>query len=146
MKPSKAARKIMAKRGYAECDHLPMPDGRTIGEWLDALAEVEAERDKLGRWLDLCVWVDPARQGGHPCVGGTRIPTAMVAKYVADGMYDELRSGWEELTDRQILLACWYEAMHTHRRPDWLTWAMTARDALWHHDGDLPPLPPTETL
>lgn len=107
----------------------------------DRLAEVTAERDRLAAYLDLCVWVDPARMGGKPCVGGTRIPVDMITAYVADGMYDELRAGWEEITERQILVACWHAGIYGDR-PEWWDWAMDAERLLWQHDGELPSLPP----
>lgn len=107
----------------------------------ERLAEVTAERDRLARLIGGCVWVDPARQAGRPCVGGTRIPVDMVARYVADGMLDELRSGWPELTDRQILVACWFDALFNHA-DGWLDWALDAEKALWEHDGELPSFPP----
>lgn len=84
------------------------------------------------------VWVDPARQSGKPCIAGTRIPTASAARYVWDGpgVAGALKA-WPDVTRGQILVACWYEAVHGSGGTDagmrlvWARWAELAGEAMW---------------
>jgi uncharacterized protein (DUF433 family) len=75
--------------------------------------------------VDAAVWVDPGRRSGEPCIGGTRIPTHMIASLVWDGGFELVRQGWPYLGVEQILGACWFEVTHGNRRkwrkvfPDW---------------------------
>ena len=39
------------------------------------------------------VWVDPRRQGGEPCIHGTRLPTAYMASLVRQGGMQTVRTG-----------------------------------------------------
>lgn len=76
---------------------------------------------------DAAVWVDPGRQGGSPCIFGSRMPTEQVAHLVWDGGIETVHRGWPYFTDQQILGACWYEVIYGNRRrwrkrfPDWPT-------------------------
>jgi uncharacterized protein (DUF433 family) len=93
------------------------------------------------------VWVSPGRQAGQPCVGGTRIPTEMVAGYVWEGLWGELGPGYE-LTDRQVLVCCWYEAEFGDKkwRDRWGPWANYASPILWHGHGELPMRPHSDAM
>jgi uncharacterized protein (DUF433 family) len=65
---------------------------------------------------EAAVWISPKRRGGEPCIYGHRLPTAQVAQLVWSSGIDTVRGGWSELTDEQILVACWYEVTHGNRR------------------------------
>lgn len=84
------------------------------------------------------LWVDPARQSGRVCITGTRISTTAVASCVWAGD-DPVES--YEITLREAVVACWWEATHGDRRyrQRWGKWADVVFDDLWHQrDGWLP--------
>lgn len=80
---------------------------------------------------DAYVWITPARQGGEPCVGGTRIPTSLIAHLViptpgvndAEDIEDICRD--YNLTRPQVICALWWEYGHRFdrrtKRGRWLT-------------------------
>ena len=98
--------------------------------------------------LGAALWIDPARYHGEVCVHGTRVPAEMVGSLCITHGDDEVRSSWGDLmTDRQILVACWWTVTHEWvRAGDQRTrlgkWATKAADRLWHHDEPLPDFPP----
>lgn len=79
---------------------------------------------------DAYVWITPARQGGEACVGGTRIPTSIIASLVEgdDGeSIDQVCRGYD-LTRPQVITALWWEHKDGHwswdkrtRRGKWMT-------------------------
>lgn len=90
------------------------------------------------------LWIDPARLGGTVAMTGTRLGAEWAADYVWAGMLDELRQGWDYVSDRQILVACWWVATHGTRkwRKRWGSWADDAFMALASRRGPLPDFPP----
>lgn len=107
---------------------------------------MKLRRSKRPAWnpdTDAYVWVDPGRQGGAPCIGGTRIPTDMVPGYVKHSGVDGMAHDYD-LTPRQIVTALWYEAMHGRwsRVKKLRRWAEDAGMVLWHSEVEtLPELP-----
>lgn len=91
--------------------------------------------------------VDPARQFGQPCVGGTRIPTRAVADFVYAGIPVEEACEMWGLDRRAVLTALWYEARHGTRRTKkaWGEWGKEAGLMLWHSEGELPEAPPSRS-
>lgn len=108
--------------------------------------------------LDSCIWIDPGRLGGTPCIGGHRIPADLAARHLWDcgtaKALAELHGGWPDVPDRLWLTSCWYVATFGDAGPSlsvegwhvwperWGAWAADAGKALWHSDGPLPPWPP----
>ena len=71
---------------------------------------------------DAPVWVSPRRQGGEPCVMGTRIPTHTIAGLVWDRVpLEQIPAYYPTVTPEQALGACWYEVVHGNRRK-WRRW------------------------
>lgn len=67
---------------------------------------------------DAYVWVTPARQGGEPCVGGTRIPTSIIANICEpheDAETIDSVCRMYNLTRPQVICALWWE----HGRGDY---------------------------
>ena len=90
---------------------------------------------------DAFVWINPAVQGGAPCIGNPRIPTEQIAKMVLSGIEVGDIERLHQLDHRNVLIACWYEATHSRRkmfRRAWGEWAREAGKALWYPDGPLP--------
>lgn len=67
-----------------------------------------AELVRLRRWLSRCIWIDPERMGGEPCLGGTRIPVAAVTAYIDAGLRDRILEAYPSLTEDHIAVAEWY--------------------------------------
>lgn len=90
------------------------------------------------------VWVDPGRQGGRPCVGGTRIPTDQMADEVAAFGVGDV-AGWYDLTRADLLVACWFEWRHADGRTRRGKWVRDAFPHLWKGNYDAVPDPPKES-
>lgn len=78
------------------------------------------------------VRVDPSVQGGQPVIDGTRIPTLVIAGFVATGAdMDTVVYYYPSLDRPSVLLACWYETEHGRyggrrmraARKAWREWA-----------------------
>lgn len=93
---------------------------------------------------EACVWVDPARVGGNPCIYGTRINTRMAAMAVWDSGIDHALESWPHLTPGLLRGACWYEARYgaPKLRKAWAGWLDDWSDAMWHSDWENVPDPP----
>lgn len=79
------------------------------------------------------VWVAPGRLGGKPCIGGHRLSVEQITRLVWPDGVDAAQSFFPYLTRPQVLVACWYQAIHgkypwTVR---WSAWAHTYGDAMW---------------
>lgn len=117
----------------------------------DARTKTELLRDlrRNENYLSECVWVAPTRCGGDPCIGGTRITTSMAASAVWNRFYgDGSVYGAQEfaddygLTERQVLIACWYEAVYGRNRAlrkAWAKWAEEFQTGLYR---EVPPVKP----
>ena len=56
--------------------------------------------------LDSCIWIDPGRQSGQPCFGGTRVPVATVMT-----LPDEAIADWyPSVTPEHIKAMRWWLA------------------------------------
>lgn len=88
------------------------------------------------------VWVAPGRLGGKPCIGGHRLSVDQVTRIAVDGV-DAVLTGWPYLTRAQVLVACWYQAVHGPRawRRRWGAWADEHGDAMWSGNWDQVPDP-----
>ena len=77
-------------------------------------ARARARRYRAER--DGTVWVHPHRQGGTACVGGTRVPAALIASLLADGMtVEEIRDGYPSVTADGARAAEAFAARYTDR-------------------------------
>lgn len=59
-----------------------------------------AEMDE--RHLNSCIWIDPGRQVGIACFGGTRVPVAPVMEIVEEAGEDAARALWPTVTAAHI--------------------------------------------
>lgn len=60
--------------------------------------------EHLRDYLDSCIWIDPGRQSGAPCFGGTRIPIVTV-----DSLPDNaIRDWYPTVTDQHIATLRWW--------------------------------------
>lgn len=59
---------------------------------------MSAKRD----YLDSCIWIDPGRQSGEPCFGGTRIPVDPVMAIVEEAGEEAAKKFWPNVTDAHI--------------------------------------------
>jgi uncharacterized protein (DUF433 family) len=59
-----------------------------------------------------CVWINPARRSGEPCITGTRIPVAIIAGLVNDGMPPRRVKHWYPgvTADMARQATAWYNA------------------------------------
>lgn len=87
----------------------------------DTIREVLAEQERPH------VRVDPAINFGRPHIRGISTE-AIVGPYVA-GEAPEAVCDDYGLTRRELVLACWHEAMHGER-PEWREWAQRIHPAL----------------
>jgi uncharacterized protein (DUF433 family) len=56
------------------------------------------------RYMESCIWVDPGRMSGAPCLGGTRIRVDTIAGLLADGLSgDQIRDLYPDVTDRHLV-------------------------------------------
>lgn len=104
-----------------------------------------------------CIWIDPGRLSGRPCLMGTRLYLEHPAHHLADGTTlaeyrDDYRLDGVGITDRDILAAvAWWVLNDKSRarfdraiRKAWRDWAAETWDACWHTDHDPTPPPPLE--
>lgn len=54
--------------------------------------------------LESAIWIDPGRQSGAPCFGGTRIPIATVASLPDNA----IRDWYPGVTDEHIATLRWW--------------------------------------
>ncbi len=91
------------------------------------------------------VTVDPAVRFGDPCVGIDRLDTRTAAHSAYSGTsISEIAETWE-VSERDVLVACWYEARHGHSRKlrkAWRDWLVEAELMRWR--GELPSPPPSK--
>lgn len=96
------------------------PDGRTGPIWLQMrrqdriIAGLEADLSALHDSIKSCIWVTPQRMSGSPCVGGTRIPTSLIAGIEND---EDVLDWYEGLTEDQVKLARWFHERFLDRYP-----------------------------
>lgn len=60
--------------------------------------------------------IDPRRQFGRVCIGGTRVPADVVAQCVAAGDSVDATADNYGVTRDQVLLACWWYAEEVSAR------------------------------
>lgn len=58
----------------------------------------------LRRHLDSCIWIDPGRQSGAPCFGGTRIPLPAVLSLPDAAVHD----WYPGVTVQHLATARWF--------------------------------------
>ena len=100
-----------------------------------------------------CIWIDPGRMVGQPCLAGTRLPLDHAAHHLAWGYtLDQYRDSCGRLdhpADRDILAAvAWWVLNDKSRykqdrqiRKAWGEWAATTWRDCWHtdHEPEMPP-------
>lgn len=92
---------------------------------------------------DAYIWTHPGRQGGQPCIGGTRLPVATIARYVWRGSVDLAITAHPDLTRTQVLVACWHQARYgpPSWRERWADWLGQHESAMWSDRFDQIPDP-----
>lgn len=95
---------------------------------------------------DAVVWVDPGRQGGAPCVMGTRIPTEAVARFFWESGMASTLAAYPAITREQALGACWFSVRFGRKRwrKRWGVWADRYGARMWSGDWEDVPEPPRE--
>lgn len=54
------------------------------------------------RHLNSCIWIDPGRQSGQPCFGGTRVPAVPFMAIVDEAGDKAAQALWPSVTDAHI--------------------------------------------
>lgn len=105
-----------------------------------------AEKGSEDRTDRAYVAIDPAVVFGRPCIASRRVETEKVADRIYYGFPLSEVAGLWELTEREVMVACWYEACYGRRRFKnwWSEWGKDAVEKLWHVDGPLPEPPPAK--
>lgn len=91
---------------------------------------------------------DPAWRSGDVCfTNEPRVPVTMVAELCIGLGPDEVHGNRWDLSDRDILVACWWTITREHhrggdRRTALGRWAHEAHPLLWSTRGELPSWPP----
>ena len=94
--------------------------------------------------VSAALWIDPCRMGGQPCINGTRIPVYAVAEVLYDHGHAEVFAIWPDLTERDVLVACWWHATSDRKWwKRWGAWADSAHGLLRDRPGPLGAWPPT---
>src|SRR5690554_3474421 len=88
-------------------DRSDMPLAERITTLVAELARqrdaAAAERDRIRSEMERCVWIDPRRQSGTPCLGGTRISAYIIARLIADGTTaEQIRNMYPDVTDGRL--------------------------------------------
>ena len=105
---------------------------------------------------DACIWIDPARCGGRPCLNGTRLYLSHPSLHLADPGYtlDMYRDDYDIdealLSDRDILaaVAWWVLNDRSRRREDrrirkaWREWGAETWERCWDNEYE-PTMPPS---
>ena len=93
------------------------------------------------------VTIDPAVQGGDPCVGDTRIPAEMIADlwWRRDYTISEFHKAYG-LKRGQLLTVFWYMGVYGNLkwRRRWKSWAESVGESLWYREYTRAPYPPQE--
>jgi len=78
-----------------------------------------AERDRIRGEMERCVWIDPRRQSGTPCLGGTRISAHIIARLIADGTTaEQIRDMYPDVTDGHLRAVAAFMAERDTARRD----------------------------
>jgi uncharacterized protein (DUF433 family) len=95
------------------------------------------------------VWITPARQGGSPCIIGTRVTIDVVENYLWDSRFtvEEVMDTYD-LTRGQVLCAAWVAGdlgllRRKKQRKAWAAWADDNLHKAWHGGWDTMPPPPS---
>jgi uncharacterized protein (DUF433 family) len=61
--------------------------------------------------MDSCIWIDPGRQSGTPCLGGTRIPVDTILSLMTDrGMDDaHIFAFYPDVTPEHMKAVRWWD-------------------------------------
>ena len=81
----------------------------------DARREYAAMDD---RHLNSCIWVDPGRQAGTACFGGTRIPVDPFMAIVEEAGEDAAKAFWPSVTDAHIAAGLAWRKRYREMRGD----------------------------
>ncbi len=73
-------------------------------------------RESDERWLNSCIWIDPHRQSGEPCFGGTRIPVDPFMAVAEEAGAEAAKAFWPNVTDAHIEAGKLWRARYTRRR------------------------------
>lgn len=82
---------------------------------LEARHETRVER-AIREHLDSCIWIDPGRQSGQPCFGGTRIPVDPAMAIVEQAGAEAAKAFWPNLTDGHIVAGRFWRERYTKKR------------------------------
>lgn len=102
-----------------------------------------------------CIWIDPGRRNGRPCLMGTRLYLEHPVEHLAAGYTLAEYRDWFDLddtalSDRDVLTAvAWWvlndrsrTKRHREIRKAWAAWAEQTWDNCWHTDHTPTPPPP----
>lgn len=65
------------------------------------------------RHLNSCIWIDPGRQSGVACFGGTRIPVDPFMAIVEEAGVEAAKALWPSVTDAHVAAGkLWRERYH----------------------------------
>lgn len=87
----------------------------TYGDTTERAEETRQER-AIRNHLDSCIWIDPGRQSGQPCFGGTRIPVDPVMAIVEEAGPEAAKELWPNVTDEHIVAGALRRERYTKRR------------------------------
>ena len=106
---------------------------------LKARHETRVER-AIREHLDSCIWIDPGRQTGQPCFGGTRIPVDPFMAIVEEAGAEAAKAFWPTVTDAHITAGrLWRERYSTRKVGQDIAQAIAA------HRGEFDPEGPVAT-
>lgn len=72
------------------------------------VASLETELADLRHNLETCIWIDPERKSGQPCIGGHRLPVSCVIGFLEHDGEQGVFAAYPQLTVEQVRLARWY--------------------------------------
>lgn len=72
------------------------------------VASLETELADLRHNLETCIWIDPERKSGQPCIGGHRLPVSCVIGFLEHDGEQGVLAAYPQLTVEQVRLARWY--------------------------------------
>jgi uncharacterized protein (DUF433 family) len=87
--------------GYTFRRHVAKADLLPLVKALIAEAE-DRYRTMDERHLNSCIWVDPGRQSGQACFGGTRVPVDPFMAIVEEAGIEAAQAFWPSVTDEHV--------------------------------------------